>query len=61
LQSAIGRWDLSPLFISEEPIDFHTQDLREGLKFVVEHITVIAFDFGNRSSIELNPESSKFP
>jgi len=61
LQSAIERWDLSPLFISEQPFDFHSQYLREGLEFVVENITVIAFDLGNRGSIELDPESSEPP
>jgi hypothetical protein len=33
----------------------------EGLNFVIKHMTVIVFDFGNRGSIELNTEASELP
>ena len=35
--------------------------MREGLKFIVEHVTLIVFDFGNRSTVKLNSELSEFP
>jgi hypothetical protein len=55
LQSVIDRWGLSPLFIPEQPIDPDAQHVCEGLKLVVEHITVIVFDFGDCGSIKLDP------
>jgi len=61
LQTAIGRWDLSLLFIPEQPIGSHAQHIRESLKLVVEHMTVIVFDFGDCGSIKLDPESSELP
>jgi len=35
--------------------------MRECLKFVIEHMTVVVFDFRNRGSVELNPELSELP
>ncbi len=35
------------------------QHMCEGLKFVIEHVSMIVFDFGNRGSVELNTESSE--
>jgi hypothetical protein len=37
------------------------QHVCEGLKLVIEHVSVIVFDFGNRGSVELNPESGELP
>jgi hypothetical protein len=33
----------------------------ESLKFVVQDMTMIVFDFGNCGSVELNPEPSELP
>ncbi|MGC2472756.1 MAG: hypothetical protein WA485_00360 [Candidatus Sulfotelmatobacter sp.] len=53
--------DRSSLPISKKPFDVHAQGLREGPKLVVKDMAVIVFDFGDCSSIELNPEPSELP
>ncbi len=44
------------LFHSQEPINVRAQNVRERLKFVIQDVTVIVFDFGNCRPVELNAE-----
>jgi hypothetical protein len=49
----------SPLFRTQKPANLRAQSVREGLKFEIENMAMIIFDFGNRGSVDLNPEPGK--